>query len=525
MTATLISVAITAFAAALAGTPLVRALAPAWGLVDRPDAHRKLHGRATPLGGGIAVLAATLAAAILGLLVSGMFFQVAPGDIRELSGLLAAALCITFVGLIDDIRGLRGRQKLVGQVVAVAFVVGSGLSIQHVALFEWHIDLGPLAIPFTFFWLLGAINALNLLDGADGLATTIGIIASGSLSAMALACGHPVEAIIAAALAFALAGFLVFNFPPASIFLGDAGSMLIGLVFGVLAIRSTLKGPATVALAAPAAIMAIPILDSVAAIIRRSLTGRSIYTTDRGHLHHLMLRRGVTARGLVVGVGLMCGVTAIGALISVYLNNEVFALITAAGVVGMLIACRVFGFAEFLLLSKRVLRFVGSLVPSMADGTGLVRQETVRLQGSRNWDELWNALTDFAERHQLSTVRLELNIAWLHESFHATWERPLTEEPRDIWETKLPLAAHGRTLGRLDIAGPLTQDSIYELLSLLAELLESLEPCIYRLTAELPADDQVRLAEIGLPGAIEDSEEAADLPSPMRLKASLRVAP
>jgi UDP-GlcNAc:undecaprenyl-phosphate GlcNAc-1-phosphate transferase len=237
-----------------------------------------------------------------------------------------------------------------------------------------------------------------------------------------------------------------------------------------------------------------------------------------------MLRRGVTARGLVLGVGLLCGITAIGALISVYLNNEVFALITALGVVGMLIACRVFGFAEFVLLSKRVLRFAGSLLPNIAEGAGLVRQETVRLQGSRNWDELWNALTDFAERHQLSSVRLELNIAWLHESFHATWERPVTEERRDIWETKLPLAAHGRTLGRLDIAGPLTQDSVYELLSLLAELLESLEPCIYRLTAELPVDDDVPLEERGLADVDGVPVASAEPMTLKRLKAGLRVA-
>jgi UDP-GlcNAc:undecaprenyl-phosphate GlcNAc-1-phosphate transferase len=306
---------------------------------------------------------------------------------------------------------------------------------------------------------------------------------------MALVGGHPIDAMIAAALACALLGFLRFNFPPATIFLGDTGSMLIGLVLGVLAIRSSLKGPTTVALAAPAAIMAIPIFDSLAAIIRRVLTGRSIYTTDRGHLHHTMLRRGMSVRSMLLAVAALCAITAIGALTSVYVNNELVALITVAGVIGMLIAFRIFGFAEFVLLSNRMLRFGGSLLPRLSSEMGLVRQETVRLQGSRNWDELWDSLTEFAEKHQLSAVRLELTMSWLHEGFHAFWERPIPQEARDIWETKLPLAAHGRTLGRLEIAGPLTNDSIYELLSLLAELLESLEPCIHRLTAELPVDN------------------------------------
>lgn len=493
----LLTVLVTGVGAALIATPLVRSLAPSWGLVDRPDAQRKLHSRIIPLGGGLAVLLATIIATVLGLWVSDHFAGLSRADISGLSGLLAAAVGICAVGLIDDAHGLRGRQKLLGQLVAVGIVIYSGLSIRQISLFEWHMDLGLLALPFTVFWLLGAINALNLIDGADGLATTVGIIASSSLSVMAFACGHPVEGIIAAALACGLSGFLVFNFPPASIFLGDTGSMLIGLVLGVLAIRSALKGPATVALAAPVAIMVIPIFDSAAAIIRRSLTGRSIYHTDRGHLHHMMLRRGLTVRGMLLGVAVLCGVTAVGALISVYLNNEMFALISAIGVVGMLIAGRVFGFAEFMLLSNRILRLGRSLLASAGDRPGLIRQEKVHLQGSRNWDELWSALTDFAERHQLSSVRLELNVAWLHESYHASWERPIELEARDIWVTKLPVAAHGKTIGRLDIAGPLTKASVYDLLSLLAELLESLEPCIYRLAEELPVDvlDRVLGAE------------------------------
>lgn len=510
MIAPLLTVALSGISAAILATLIVRRLAPAWGLIDRPDAQRKLHARVVPLGGGLAVFVGTLVATLSGMLVAGQFHTLSPPDIRGLVGLLLSAACICAVGLFDDTHGLRGRQKLAGQILAVGILIYAGLSIQQVALFEWTLDLGPLAIPFTLFWLLGAINALNLIDGADGLATTIGIIASGTISAMAFVCGHPLEGIIAASLACALCGFLIFNFPPASIFLGDTGSMLVGLVLGVLAIRSTLKGPATVALAAPVALMAIPIFDSLAAIVRRSLTGRSIYHTDRGHLHHMMLRRGLTVRGMLLGVALLCGITAFGALISVSLNNELFALMSALGVIGMLVASRVFGFAEFMLLSNRLLRLGGSLLASSTDRPGLVRQETVRLQGSRNWDELWSALTDFAERHQLSSVRLELNMAWLHESFHASWERPVAHEARDIWVTKLPVAAHGKTLGRLDIAGPLTKDSIYDLLSLLAELLESLEPCIYRLAAELPVDvlDEAFQAE-EQPATAEDSGRLA----------------
>ena len=127
----------------------------------------------------------------------------------------------------------------------------SGFKIESIRIFHWQIDLGILSWPFTCLWMLGAVNALNLIDGVDGLATTVGIILCSTLALMASINGYAVEAILAVAMVGALIGFLYFNFPPATVFLGDAGSMLIGLVAGSLAIRCSLKGPATVALAGP----------------------------------------------------------------------------------------------------------------------------------------------------------------------------------------------------------------------------------------------------------------------------------
>src|SRR5262249_20696536 len=186
---------------------------------------------------------------------------------------------------------LRGRYKLLGQVFAVGAVLAYGVRVEAVHLFAWRIELGWFAVPFTLFWLLGAINSLNLLDGMDGLLGTVGTIVSLAIAALAAVPGHWAEAAVAATLAGALLGFLRYNWPPATIFLGDAGSMLIGLVIGVLAIRCSLKGTATVALATPMALLIIPIFDTAAAIVRRKLTGRSIYSTDRAHLHHCLLRR------------------------------------------------------------------------------------------------------------------------------------------------------------------------------------------------------------------------------------------
>ncbi|MBI2480748.1 MAG: undecaprenyl/decaprenyl-phosphate alpha-N-acetylglucosaminyl 1-phosphate transferase, partial [Planctomycetia bacterium] len=269
----LVATFVTAFATSVLLTPLVRKLARRFDIVDRPDKHRKLHVQATPLGGGVAVLLAFLVAIGVVLAFSDSQRGMIQQNLSFLVGIISSALVICTVGLIDDRFNLRGRQKLFGQVFAASILLASGLVIEKVQMFDLTIDLGLLAVPFTMFWLLGAINALNLLDGMDGLATSVGFVVSLAVSALAMLAGHPSEAFLALAIAGGLAGFLVYNSPPASIFLGDAGSMLIGLVLGALAIRGSLKGPATILLAAPTAIWAIPILDVSMAILRRRLTG------------------------------------------------------------------------------------------------------------------------------------------------------------------------------------------------------------------------------------------------------------
>ncbi len=198
--------------------------------------------------------------------------------------------------------------------------------------------------------------------------------------------GDWATAAVAAALAGAVLGFLRYNFPPSTIFLGDGGSMLIGLVVGVLAIQSSLKAPAPVALAAPASLLVIPIFDTVAAIVRRKLTGRSIYCTDRGHLHHCLLRRGLSSRWALLVISSLSLVAAGGALASLALKNEALAVLAAADVVATLVLTRLFGHAELVLLRKRVTSVAATwLARPSADQS---RQEEVRLEGSADSGDL-----------------------------------------------------------------------------------------------------------------------------------------
>src|SRR5260370_26530081 len=212
----------------------------------------------------------------------------------------------------------------------------------------------------------------------DGLLSCVGVIISLAMAAMAIVGGQEAAAFVAAALAGALLGFLRYNFPPATIFLGDSGSMLIGLVVGALALRGSLKGPATVALVAPVAMLIIPVFDTAAAVVRRKLTGRSLYVADRGHLHHCLLRRGFTTRRALFWVSTSGLCTPVEALTSVAFSNELFAVLTASAVVGIYIIIRVFGFAELMLLNNHLM--TGIVSPLQLPPNGHAHATELRCQ-------------------------------------------------------------------------------------------------------------------------------------------------
>ncbi len=237
------------FGLCLALVPAARVLARRWGLVDQPDGHRKIHKHPTPVSGGLAILAAVVA-------TLGLLFLVPENTVSEslraheatVIGLLLGSLVIVAVGMADDLHCLRRRYKLIGQIVAAGIVVSFTRGIQSIHLFGHEFDLGWFGVGFTIFFLVATINSLNLIDGMDGLLGSVGVILSLSLAAMACLASHWWAAAIALALAGALFGFLRYNLSSASIFLGDSGSMLVGLVLGTLAIQCSLKAPSTLAI-------------------------------------------------------------------------------------------------------------------------------------------------------------------------------------------------------------------------------------------------------------------------------------
>ena len=468
------TIPLVAFAASAILTPAIRASALWLGVVDKPDGRRKLQGSATPLGGGVAVYLAIGMALCISALIPVAQSNWLGTRAVFLIGLACAATLIVVVGILDDRFELRGRQKLTGQILAALVLVTSGLVVEKIQVFNWQVELGLLSIPFTLFWLVGAINAVNLIDGIDGLATGVGVILSLAIAASAMMTGHEADALIALALGGALLGFLLYNFPPASIYLGDAGSMLIGLLLATLAIRCSLKGPATVALAAPAVIWTIPLFDVGMAILRRKLTGRSIYETDRGHLHHCMLRRGFSNRMILAWISALCTITALGALASIAYQNEWLAVGSSLAVISTLVLTRWFGHTECLLLGRRLRLLVMSLIQTPRSSETHSRKPVRdRFTGTGDWDELWNTLTEFAERFDLCSVQLNVNLPAQNEEYHVSWERRARGGELEEWFTELPLVSHHITFGRLKIRGRCTDGSVC---SWMGELIAGLKP-------------------------------------------------
>jgi UDP-GlcNAc:undecaprenyl-phosphate/decaprenyl-phosphate GlcNAc-1-phosphate transferase len=364
--------------------PLVQLVLRCQG-IGRQHGDRAIHARPVPGTGGPVVLVSGTLVVTAVLLVPNPLSDVLQDESHFLLGLLLACMVVAAVGVADSYDCLSGSRRLLGQMVAVLIMVQFDLVVREIRLFGWGLELGPLTVPVTCILLLGAINAFNLIDDMDGLLGSMGFILSAAFAILATLVGSWGLACVPVALTGALLGFLRYNLPPASIGLGSAGRMLIGLVLGAIAIKTSIKGPATAAMTAPMALFTIPFLDTGAALIRRKLTGRSLSTADCGHLHHCLLGRGLSRLNVLALVAFFCLLTVSGALISVALEAGLIALVTATSVACMLVATQVFGHVELLLIRKHM----SNLPRFLLHGSSMKEHQTeVRLQGSLDWAEL-----------------------------------------------------------------------------------------------------------------------------------------
>ena len=274
-------------------TPLMAWLARRTGVVDVPSDERRMHQKATPLLGGIAIY--------LGVIVP-ILALVHLGPVTK--AIVVGGSLIAAVGLVDDYRDISPLVKFVGQLAAIGVLIGFGVRIDHVTIpiVNLSFTLHPaVSIPLTVLWMATVINMVNFIDGLDGLAAGVCAISSLTFAVIALSLNRAPMGVTAAILAGAALGFLRFNFYPASIFMGDAGSMLLGFVLGAISIQGVLKGAATVALIFPLLVLGVPFADLFLIVFRRWRKGVPFYSPGRDHVHHdLVLVAGFSERTSVL---------------------------------------------------------------------------------------------------------------------------------------------------------------------------------------------------------------------------------
>jgi UDP-GlcNAc:undecaprenyl-phosphate GlcNAc-1-phosphate transferase len=335
-----------AFIGCVLATPLVTRMAGWAGAIDRPDRFRRIHKGAVPRLGGLS-LATGLAVAALPAVAGGLagWPRLAEWSLREWPILLAVAI-VTSLGVLDDSRGVGPRLKLLVQASAVLVLFAGGLRITHVTLMgrpidlsypvafrlgEWITVVDLLSLAVTMAWFLGCMNIWNLIDGMDGLASGVGLLVSGTLMLVALRQGNPGAAALAAALAGSLAAFLLYNWHPACIFLGDSGSLLIGLLIGVIGVKSSMKGTAAVSILFPILAMGLPVSDTAMAIFRRWARDLPLSSADRQHVHHILIGLGLNPRQAALMLycfsAFLCGVVLLGVAWNNPVHGEFLALV------------------------------------------------------------------------------------------------------------------------------------------------------------------------------------------------------
>ncbi|EKN68562.1 MraY family glycosyltransferase [Schinkia azotoformans] len=306
----LLITAIVCFLASVALTPLVKKFAIYIGAVDKPN-QRKVHQRVMPRLGGLAIFISM----VIGFAIAQPFDD----DIATWPILLGATI-IVITGVFDDRFEISPKVKLLGQILAAGVVIYGGVQVESInlPLFEATIEFGIFTIPFTLLWIVGITNAINLIDGLDGLAAGVSSIVLITISAMAMVMGNTFVVVMGTILLASTLGFLIYNFHPAKIFMGDTGALLLGFMISVFSILG-FKSITVYSLILPIIILGVPISDTLFAIIRRIVNKKPLSAPDKSHLHHCLLRLGFSHRQTVL---IIYAMSAFFAIAAVMLSNS-----------------------------------------------------------------------------------------------------------------------------------------------------------------------------------------------------------
>ena len=291
-------------------TPPVRVLAFRIGAVDIPLDQRRMHKKPIPRIGGLAIF--------FGFTASTMIFC---NPTKELLTIWIGGFVLVALGILDDVFRLPAMLKFVVQIGAAVIAVVNGVVIDHISIGGNYVMFGVWRIPITILWIVGLTNAINLIDGLDGLACGVSAISSASLFCVVLLNGDLHSAMITAILTASCIGFMPFNKNPAKIFMGDTGALFLGFTLAVMSVQGVFKLHTVISFLVPLSIFALPLLDTTVAIIRRVAHGKSPFSPDRGHLHHKLVDMGFTQKNAVRILYTIC---ALLGLVAVVFTDTIF---------------------------------------------------------------------------------------------------------------------------------------------------------------------------------------------------------
>jgi UDP-GlcNAc:undecaprenyl-phosphate GlcNAc-1-phosphate transferase len=387
-------------------TVVVRNRALTYGWVDQIKTSRKIHAKPIPRLGGVAIVIAFFAPLAALLVVDssvGQTFRSNPDLIR---GLFVGGAAIAVLGLYDDFRGTGALKKFTVQFAVAGFLYWLGFRVTNIHYpFGSPFSLGYASLPFTLLWIVGIVNAMNLIDGLDGLAGGVALFGILTNFILAFARGEILMSLMMAALAGAVLGFLIFNFNPASIFMGDTGSMFLGFVLAAVSLKTSQKAGTAVAMLVPIISLGLPIMDTLLAMVRRAVLGRSMFSADKEHIHHRLMSRLVLShrRAVLVLYGICC-LFALTALGLAFANSAQSAMLLAGVSVVVGVLMRKLGY-----LNLRDAGHVGAVRRRNVQLRAVVKDLSSRIAHADGFEGIWMAVRPLAEELDASRLALKLD--------------------------------------------------------------------------------------------------------------------
>ena len=469
---------------ALVITPLIRRLCQRFKLLDVPADGRRVHTNAIPRLGGVAIYLSLLLALSSLLFVSNLVTQSLHFYTPVLFKVLVPTSLVLLLGVYDDLRGANAIVKFVGLGLIASLFYAMGGRIEVLAVpFVGAVHL-PAVIGFllTVFWLVAISNAFNLIDGMDGLATGAALFSSIVILIVALSGGHLVMTVVTIVICGALAGFLRYNFNPASIFLGDSGALFVGFLLAALSLMGAQKATTAIAVITPILAFGLPVVDTTVTMARRLISGRPVFQGDGEHIHHMLLARGWSQRRVVLILYSVCAVFGLLAALSTKTSSPATGFVLFVIAAAVIVAVGHLRYHEMDELRAGVKRTVGNRRIRVANNIR-VRRAGLALSKATTLNELFEALRQMLEFEEFAYANLQLGqqgCADLNErAFRASeqrrpqqqiefkngrvvwsWKRASVDENEVIgssayWCSRLPLSTANGEWGWMNLYRPL----------------------------------------------------------------------